>query len=48
MEIDSIQLIEDLSNANGISGFEDEVLEVARKYMMDAASVEEDKIRIRA
>ena len=45
MKIDSIQLIKDLSNASGISGFEDDVLDVARKYMKDMASVEEDKIR---
>ena len=45
MKIDPIQLIKDLSNANGISGFEDEVIEIARKYMMDTASVEEDKLR---
>ena len=45
MKIDSIQLIKDLSNASGISGFEDEVLEMARTYMKDSASVEEDKIR---
>ena len=45
MKIDSIQLIKDLSNASGISGFEDEVLDVAVKYMKGVASVEEDKIR---
>jgi len=45
MKTDSIQLIKDLSNASGISGFEDDVLDVARKYIKDMASVEEDKIR---
>ena len=39
MKIDSIHLIRDLSNANGISGFEDEVLDVAKKYMKDIAVV---------
>ncbi|RCW83479.1 putative aminopeptidase FrvX [Halanaerobium sp. DL-01] len=41
----SIDLIEDLSNANGISGFEDEVLEVIRDYVGDDLMVKEDKLR---
>jgi len=40
-----IKLIEDLSNARGASGFEDEVLLVAREYAKDFADIEEDKLR---
>ncbi|HBN84157.1 MAG TPA: peptidase M42 [Clostridiales bacterium] len=45
MKTDSLKLIQDLSNANGISGFEDEVLEVARKYIGDSLDVKEDTLR---
>jgi len=38
-------LIEELSNAYGASGFEDLVLEVARKYATGMAEISEDSIR---
>ena len=38
-------LIEDLSNAYGVSGFEDLVLEVARKHATGLAEISEDSIR---
>lgn len=40
-----IELIEKLVQARGISGFEDEVLTVAREYVKDFARVEEDSMR---
>ena len=40
-----IQLIQALSNASGVSGFEDEVLTVARDYFKDDYTLEEDHIR---
>ena len=40
-----IELIKDLSDAPGVSGFEDEVLDVARAYMKDDADIEEDRMR---
>jgi len=40
-----IELIENLSNAKGAPGFEDEVLVVAREAMKDYARIEEDKMR---
>ena len=50
MDSQTFQLIEDLSNAFGASGFEDDVLKVARGFIENAAPsavsrVEEDKIR---
>ena len=45
MDINTIKLIEDLSNANGISGFEDEVLEVIRNYGKDFLDIKEDSTR---
>lgn len=45
MKINSLKLIEELSNANGISGFEDEVLSVIKKYSSDNFKINEDKIR---
>jgi len=50
MEPKTFQLIEDLSNAFGASGFEDDVLKVARSFMENEAPgalsrIEEDKIR---
>jgi putative aminopeptidase FrvX len=45
MNMDSLRLIEDLSNANGISGFEDQVSETARKYIGNSMDVKEDSIR---
>lgn len=43
--IDSIKLLTDLSNANGISGFEDEVLEVIKGDTKDLFNVKEDSFR---
>lgn len=43
--MESIQLIEKLSNAPGVSGFEDEVLDVAKTYIDSSFHVEEDRIR---
>ena len=40
-----LQLIEKLSNARGTSGFEDEVIEIAREYCRDFATFEEDSMR---
>ena len=40
-----IQLIEKLSNARGVSGFEDEVVAVAREYCADFATFKEDSMR---
>lgn len=40
-----VELIRDLSNAFGPSGFEDDVLTVARQYVGDVANVEEDCLR---
>ncbi len=41
----SIGIIKSLSNARGVSGFEDEVINVARAYLEDSFGVEEDRIR---
>ena len=41
----SLQMIEELSNAYGASGFEDEVLLVGRKYGEGLARIEENSIR---
>ncbi len=41
----SLELIENLSNANGVSGFEDEVISVVRKRVEDKLKVEEDSMR---
>ena len=43
--MNDIELIEKLSNARGASGFEDEVLEIAREYCKDFATFEEDSMR---
>lgn len=40
-----LQLIEKLSNARGASGFEDEVVEIAREYCADFATCKEDSMR---
>lgn len=45
MKIESIALIEALSNANGISGFEDEVVAIAKEYSQEIGRVEEDRLR---
>ncbi|MCT4619914.1 MAG: M42 family metallopeptidase [Marinisporobacter sp.] len=42
---DSLEMIKDLSNANGVSGFEDEVVKVIRKYAKDHIEVKEDCLR---
>lgn len=41
----TIEMIKKFSNANGVSGFEDEVLEVARSYASDEYEIKEDHIR---
>ncbi|NNG00083.1 MAG: M20/M25/M40 family metallo-hydrolase [Desulfobacteraceae bacterium] len=45
MSAKSIRMIEALSNANGISGFEDEVISIARKHASKSISIKEDKLR---
>lgn len=40
-----LDMIRDFSNANGVSGFEDEVLSVARKYAFSSLSLSEDRMR---
>lgn len=40
-----VKFIEKLSNASGVSGFEDEVLDVVRKEVKDQWSVTEDSLR---
>lgn len=40
-----VELIEKLSSARGASGFEDEVLEIAREYCKDFATFKEDSMR---
>lgn len=42
---DALTMIADFSNARGASGFEDEVLEVARRYAAPYASFQEDSLR---
>ena len=44
-EYSGLSLIEELSNANGVSGFEDEVLKVARQYIPADMRVVEDSLR---
>ncbi|MDE6586447.1 MAG: M20/M25/M40 family metallo-hydrolase [Clostridia bacterium] len=39
------QLVEKLSNAYGVSGFEDDVIAIAREYLKDIADFEEDSMR---
>lgn len=41
----TIELIEKLSNAPGVSGFEGPVLDVAKTYLDDLFDIEEDRIR---
>ncbi len=43
--LNRLALIEELSNAYGASGFEDNVLTVVRKYASDVADISEDSIR---
>lgn len=40
-----LKFIEDLSNANGAPGFEDEVVKVIRDYIGDVFEIKEDKMR---
>jgi len=40
-----LKLIQELTNAKGPSGFEDEVVTVARKYAGEFANIEEDRMR---
>lgn len=40
-----IELIEKLCNARGASGFEDEVIAIAREYLKDEATFKEDSMR---
>ncbi len=41
----NLSMIEALSNANGVSGFEDEVLAAARQFVPAGAKMEEDSLR---
>ncbi|MGM0644741.1 MAG: M42 family metallopeptidase, partial [Thermodesulfobacteriota bacterium] len=41
----SLELIEKLSNAPGVSGFEDDVIQTAKEYLDDTFIVEEDRLR---
>ena len=41
----SIGIIKALSNAPGVSGFEDEIIKTAKTYLEDTFNVEEDRIR---
>ena len=43
--MNDIQLIEKLSQARGASGFEDEVIKIARDYCKDFCDFEEDSMR---
>lgn len=43
--MDFLQLTEKLCNARGVSGFEDEVLEIAKEYCKDFATFKEDSMR---
>lgn len=45
MSINSLELIKELSEANGISGFEDDVLTVAEKFVGRTAGIQEDRLR---
>jgi putative aminopeptidase FrvX len=42
---ENIELIKNLSNANGISGFEDEVVALCKQEIKDLVDVEEDSLR---
>lgn len=43
--MDALKIIEKLSNAPGVSGFEDDVILVAKEYMKNGFTFEEDRIR---
>ncbi len=44
-EFDILELAQRLSDANGISGFEDDVVAIAREYGKDLGELHEDKMR---
>lgn len=43
--MNSLKLIEDLSNANGISGFEDQVLQVVEQRVKDSLIIKKDSMQ---
>ena len=43
--MNDLELIEKLCNARGASGFEDEVIKIAREYLADDATFKEDSMR---
>lgn len=45
MKLDSVKLIEKLSNAYGVSGFEDDVVEIIKDKFGDIFNIEEDSMR---
>lgn len=45
MHASCLEMVAAFSNANGVSGFEDDVLAVARQYIAETVRVEEDKLR---
>ncbi|ONI39621.1 peptidase M42 [Candidatus Epulonipiscium fishelsonii] len=45
MILEILKLVEELSNANGISGFEDDVLKVIRKHAPQHCEISEDSMR---
>lgn len=45
MNLESLKMIEELANARGASGFEDEVVSVARRHAAKIADLKEDKMR---
>ncbi len=45
MHNDTVRLIEKLSNANGVSGFEDEITDIVRESVKNIAEVTEDSLR---
>ena len=42
---ENIEMIKQFSNANGVSGFEDEVVSLAKKYAPQNSVVKEDHLR---
>lgn len=44
-KIENIEMIKQFSNANGVSGFEDEVVQLAKKYAPRNSVVKEDHLR---
>jgi len=43
--MDEIQLIKELSTANGVSGFEDEVVDICRRELENTCLIQEDSLR---